>query len=63
MLTKWLTVLVEFLVYLTVGLAILTPIIVITVDVVESKKRVVVGRQSYHASLDKVDENYWREYL
>jgi hypothetical protein len=56
-------VLVEFLVYLTVGLAVLTPIIVITVDVVESKKRVDENRQSFHSSLDKVDENYWREYL
>jgi hypothetical protein len=56
-------VLVNVLISLTIGLAVLTPIIVIIVDVLESKKRVDVDRQSYYASLDREHENYWREYL
>ncbi len=56
--------LVNVLISLTIGLVVLTPIIVIIVDVLESKKkRVDADRQSYYASLDREHENYWREYL
>lgn len=54
--------LINLLISLTIGLAILTPIIVIIVDVIESKE-VEQGRQSFKQSIGSLDENYWREYI